>query len=221
MDQFNSFRLRAISAALIIMSVNLVNGQISTPCTTSMISSLTPCINFITGSSGNGSAVPTSGCCDSLKSLVSSSTDCSCLLITGSVPFQLPINRTLAISLPRACNMGSVPIQCKASGSPLSAPGPAIFNPTSPSLSPTAAPASPLSPRASKAVATAPVAVPKTEIPLDLTPASPPAESEAPTRSTTGIRPVLTPSASASSYNIIALSPLIVVFTGFIVLKSY
>ncbi|KAF6134879.1 hypothetical protein GIB67_002280 [Kingdonia uniflora] len=104
-----------------------VNGQITTPCTTSMISSFTPCMNFITRSTGNGSS-PTSDCCGSLKSLVGSSMECACLILTASVPFQLPINRTLAISLPRACNMGGVPVQCRGPDSVL-APSPAAISP--------------------------------------------------------------------------------------------
>ncbi|KAE8665434.1 putative mitochondrial ribosomal protein L24 [Hibiscus syriacus] len=53
---------------------------------------------------------------------MSGSMDCACLIFTASVPIQLPINRTLAISLPQACNMDSVPVQCKAYGTPLPAP---------------------------------------------------------------------------------------------------
>ncbi|MBA0771495.1 hypothetical protein Gotri_007002 [Gossypium trilobum] len=137
MEGFKVLHLIAILSTLSMVSVN---GQISTACTASMISSFTPCLNFITGSSGNGSSSPTQGCCGSLKSLMSTSMDCACLIITASVPFQLPINRTLALGLPRACNMGGVPVQCKvfneisdsltphflhfaASGTPLPAPG--------------------------------------------------------------------------------------------------
>ncbi|KAJ0054448.1 hypothetical protein Pint_03279 [Pistacia integerrima] len=109
-----------------------------------MISTFTPCLNFITGSTGNGGSPPTQSCCDSLQSLMSTSTDCACLVINANVPLQLPINPTLSLGLPQACNMGGVPIQCKAaSGSPLPAPGPKILGP--PALSPLAASA--LSPR--------------------------------------------------------------------------
>lgn len=104
-----------ISAGLGVISVH---GQmINTPCTVSMISSVTPCLNFITGSSSNGSSAPTTGCCDSLKSLLSGGRDCFCLLVTANVPIQLPINRTLAISLPRACNMEGVPMLCQCTTS--------------------------------------------------------------------------------------------------------
>lgn len=116
MKFFRVFQFIAVLASAVAISSVSVKGQINTPCTASMVSSFTPCINFITGSTGNGSS-PTAACCSSFKSLMSGSTDCLCLLIGANVPFQLPINRTLAISLPRACNMGGVPIQCKGTTS--------------------------------------------------------------------------------------------------------
>ncbi|XP_041016555.1 non-specific lipid transfer protein GPI-anchored 16 [Juglans microcarpa x Juglans regia] len=184
-------QLAAISATLLVFSSILVNGQISTPCTTSMISSFTPCFSFITGSTSNGRS-PTSDCCGSLRSLMGTGMDCACLLLTANVPVPLPINRTLALSLPQACNMGGVPLQCKASGSPLPAKGPVSFGPT-----PAPIGASPFSPRASKEVAQAPAPQSETTMP-STTPASPPpvVDAEAPT-TTSGIRPVLVPSASA------------------------
>lgn len=146
-----------VLTALLTVTVIAVNGQISTPCTTSIINSFTPCLNFITGSSSNGSS-PTTDCCGVVKTIMSTSVDCACLIITGNVPVQLPFNRTLAISLPRACKMAGVPIKCKcerkwlsiyirdsltflckwhfsylflyfaASGSPLPAPGTVYIN---------------------------------------------------------------------------------------------
>ncbi|XP_057460493.1 non-specific lipid transfer protein GPI-anchored 16 [Actinidia eriantha] len=183
--------LIAISVMILVISVISADGQISTACTNSMINSFTPCLNFITGSSGNG-ASPTAGCCDSLKSLMGGSMDCACLIVTGNIPFSLPINRTLAISLPRACK-SSVPIQCKASGVPLPAPGPVLF---APPIAPTAS--SPFSPRASKAAASPPS--PSPEAISLITPAAPPVDAAAPTTNP-GIRPVVTPpSASNPSY---------------------
>ncbi|XP_057965462.1 non-specific lipid transfer protein GPI-anchored 16-like [Malania oleifera] len=180
--------LIAISATLVSL-----NGQINTPCTTSMISSFTPCLNFITGSTSNGSATPTADCCSTLRTLTSTSMDCACLVVTGNVPLQLPINRALAFSLPRACNMPGVPIQCKASATPLPAPGPVL-------LGPTLAPAASASLASKASASLAPALEP--EAPSELTPASSPVGLEAPT-ATPGIRPVLnspTPSASKPSY---------------------
>ncbi|KAL4602950.1 hypothetical protein ACB092_10G089900 [Castanea dentata] len=225
METIKGSRLSAISATLLVISAILVKGQIRTPCTTSMINSFTPCFNFITGSSNNGSS-PTSDCCSSLQSLTSTSVDCACLVLTANVPVQLPINRTLALSLPQACNM-AVPVQCKASSAPLPAPGTVTLGPSPspiaasplsprgpvsyvPSPSPIAA--SPLSPRASKAVALAPA--PQSDTTLQLTPASPPVETKAPTTNP-GIRPVLTPPASASSY--VSPAPLLALLVGIMV----
>ena len=109
--KFLQFIILSVLVGLPI-SMMTVTGQISTACANSMISSFTPCLNFITGSSGNGSS-PSRDCCSALGSVLQSSTDCACLVLTGNVPFQLPINRTLAISLPRACNIASVPLQCR------------------------------------------------------------------------------------------------------------
>ncbi|XP_057996641.1 non-specific lipid transfer protein GPI-anchored 16-like isoform X2 [Hevea brasiliensis] len=196
MEGIKVLQLLAIISILLVISVN---GQISTPCTSSMINSFTPCINFITGSSSNGTS-PTASCCSSLASMMSTSMDCACLILTASVPVQLPINRTLAISLPRASKMSGVPLQCK---------GPVLLGPT---LPPPAA--APLSPRASKAVTLAPAPEPETTFPL--APASPPVQIQAPP-SNTGIRPGLPPSASMPTY----ISPPIslLLFIAIMVLK--
>ncbi|KAL5796670.1 hypothetical protein ACOSQ2_001490 [Xanthoceras sorbifolium] len=186
MEGIKIFHLLAVLAFLSVMSVN---GQITTPCSLSMVSSFTPCLSFITGSTANG-ASPTRSCCESLKSLTSSNMDCACLLIAANIPLQLPINRTLTLSLPQACNMGGVPMQCKASGTPLPAPGPVYLGPT-----PAPMADSPLSPRASKASAFAPA--PESDTTMDLTPASPPVAT-----TTSGVRPVLTPPPSAASSHI-------------------
>ncbi|KAK1399653.1 AAI domain-containing protein [Heracleum sosnowskyi] len=98
-----------------ILSITFVNGQITTPCTNPMITSFTPCLNYLTGSTGTGGS-PIGDCCGALRSLTSTSMDCACLIVTGNVPFSLPINRTLAISLPKSCRASGVkgvPVQCK------------------------------------------------------------------------------------------------------------
>ncbi|KAK6913957.1 Bifunctional inhibitor/plant lipid transfer protein/seed storage helical domain [Dillenia turbinata] len=118
----NIHRLIFISAIALVVVILPVHGQVSSPCTASMISSFNPCMNYITNSSSNGTS-PTADCCNALKTLTSGGMDCLCLIVTGSVPFQIPINRSLAISLPRACNMAGVLVQCQASGAPAAAPG--------------------------------------------------------------------------------------------------
>ncbi|XP_047340069.1 non-specific lipid transfer protein GPI-anchored 20-like [Impatiens glandulifera] len=142
---------KSLSFVVTIMSIMilLTNGQIQSPCTPSMIGTLTPCLNFLTNSTANGGTSPTATCCNQLKTLMGYGKDCLCLIVTGGVPFQIPINRISAISLPRVCNMPGVPIQCKASAAPIPAPGPSAFVPAmspdqeSPSLSPEASTSDP------------------------------------------------------------------------------
>ncbi|XP_019168507.1 PREDICTED: non-specific lipid-transfer protein-like protein At5g64080 [Ipomoea nil] len=200
---------RLIPAALAIGFVVFVlgvDGQISTACSASMLQSFTPCLSFLTNG-GGASSSPTSTCCQSLKYLMSNGTDCLCLIVTGNVPFRVPINRTLAISLPKACRnsgVSGVPVQCKASAAPLPAPGPAALGPTSSPL-----PTSP-SPRGGSG------------LPLPFTPTlppPPPVEDNVPTggltpstptdnsnsgfpTSSPGFKPDLTPDAAPPSINL-------------------
>ncbi|KAJ4957761.1 hypothetical protein NE237_024872 [Protea cynaroides] len=188
----------AISSMVLMMSVIPVQGQTSKGCTTSMLTSFTPCISYLTRSSANASS-PAADCCRSLGSLLNTSKDCTCLILSGNGPFRLPINRTLAVSLPRACNMSSVPLQCKAAGAPLPSPGSGVPTLTSPAQAPQPKIPMGLSP-ASPPVVTA--ESPTTsgihpEIPTGLTPASPPVSAESP--GTSGIRPVLNPSSANPS----------------------
>ncbi|GMN48829.1 hypothetical protein TIFTF001_017989 [Ficus carica] len=197
MEGIKAFKSIAMSAYIVVVvSVISVDSQIFTvPCTTSMVSTFTPCLNFVTGSSNNGS-MPSIGCCGSLKSIVSTSVDCACLLITANVPIPLPINRTLLLSLPQVCNINNVPLQCKSAGSPLPASAPTLLGPTFP---PTTA-ASPFSPQASNEVDTDPATESETTN-EQLTPTiSPAVESEGPSRTMNAeIRRVLKSPTSGSS----------------------
>uniref|UniRef100_A0A7N0V800 Bifunctional inhibitor/plant lipid transfer protein/seed storage helical domain-containing protein n=1 Tax=Kalanchoe fedtschenkoi TaxID=63787 RepID=A0A7N0V800_KALFE len=188
--------LQALFVAAMVLN-SQVCGQITTPCTAPLTNMVTPCMNFLTNSSGNGTS-PTAGCCNALKSLTSTGLDCVCLLLTASVPFQLPINRTLAASLPRACNMPGVPVQCKgAAGAPLPAPGPAAFAPNQ-----APSPAGSIIPGA-----VTPSLAPSSDIP------TPPTDDS----NTPAIRPALTPSAATTSTG---LSPaLILMALGALVMK--
>lgn len=108
---------KSLLAIVLILYVQPIYGQVAQSCTSSLISSFTPCFNYITGST-NGGGSPTTGCCQALAAVISTSTDCACLILTGNVPLgsSLPINRTLAISLPKACkstNSSSVPLKCR------------------------------------------------------------------------------------------------------------
>ncbi|KAJ4845493.1 hypothetical protein Tsubulata_036199 [Turnera subulata] len=195
-------RMVPVFAIVSILLMLPVYGQINTPCSPSMLASFTPCMNFLTNSTANGTS-PTADCCGALRNLTSNGMDCLCLIVTGSVPFQVPINRSLAIGLPRACNMPGVPVQCKATRAPVPAPGTILSLNYCASAVP------------------GPISVtPPPE--SDTTPAlTPPStdSTEAPA-ATTGSRPVLTPpSAAMPSCN---LSPSLLLFAvAFVVLKNY
>ncbi|KAI3979773.1 hypothetical protein MKX01_013868 [Papaver californicum] len=201
-------RVFAISLIILAISVSPVYGQITTACSTPTVTSFTPCLNFITGSSGSRTS-PTSDCCSTLKEIMGSSMDCACLLITGNVPFQLPINRTLAISLPRACRMSRVPVECKANtGSPLPAPSPFSFGSPSPS------PLSSTSPTPSASF------TPESGAPESvILPASPRLDSTTPT-AISGRRPVLTP-ANAAYTKLPHLSTTSLLFAFAVLLLKY
>lgn len=114
-DSKHFSHISKLSLVIMLMTVIVapVNGQSSTLCTGPMLRSFGSCVNFLSG--GSNASSPTSACCNSLRDLMSNGQDCLCLIVTGGVPFQVPINRTLAISLPRACRMSGVPVECKGS----------------------------------------------------------------------------------------------------------
>nr|XP_043638382.1 non-specific lipid transfer protein GPI-anchored 16-like [Erigeron canadensis] len=207
-------------AAMLAISAITANGQISTPCTASMIAGFTPCVNYVMGSSSNGGS-PTASCCAAVESLMTTSSECACLIITGNVPVSLPspISQALAITLPKACNSKNIPLQCKSTGVPLPPAGPALFVPPPPKLPPPRAfppaadsPDLPPSPNGSETAEPAPTPSEMTQD--DLPGPDTHEEQEVPRASApiarqgstigSGIRPVLTP---ASASNPLLISP--------------
>ncbi|XP_074314907.1 non-specific lipid transfer protein GPI-anchored 16-like [Silene latifolia] len=195
-----------------------------------MIATFTPCMNYITGSSANGSS-PTSNCCDAFKSVMSNSVDCGCLLLTAGIPLPQLGNNTMALGLTRFCKGVTVPVQCQASGSPLPAPGPPQFGTPPPPPSSATRPKSPkgpqqfgapppssaFSPQASKATAATPIAdqpAPQDQLP----PAAAPVDQLAAPPTIHRVRPVLTPSASSPSMTNLPIILLINIM-GFIMFK--
>ncbi|CAA0383342.1 unnamed protein product [Arabidopsis thaliana] len=128
-------KIISLVVAMIAVLALPIRGQQQplSQCTPSMMTTVSPCMGFITNSSSNGTS-PSSDCCNSLRSLTTGGMGCLCLIVTGTVPFNIPINRTTAVSLPRACNMPTVPLQCQANIAPAAAPGPAAT--FGPSMSP-------------------------------------------------------------------------------------
>ncbi|KAK8459001.1 hypothetical protein SEVIR_2G054400v4 [Setaria viridis] len=132
-----ALRLLAMAMAVVALaSPAPVSGQVVAgplQCTASLISSFTPCLNFII----NSTASPTADCCRSLGALMKASTGCACLILTGSVPLGVPVNRTMAVTLPRACNNASVPLQCRDATTSAQSPAPGpVADAPAPSLAP-------------------------------------------------------------------------------------
>ncbi|KAF8732158.1 hypothetical protein HU200_016127 [Digitaria exilis] len=153
----NLIIIRLLAAAAVVAALATpaaVQGQGTggaASCTASLITSFTPCLNFLTSSTNGGGSPPTQDCCRSLASLMSASTGCACLILTGGVPLVGPINRTLAVSLPKACNSGAVPLQCQDTSAQIPAAGPVADTPSSagaatPATPETEAPAAPVDP---------------------------------------------------------------------------
>ncbi|KAG8098509.1 hypothetical protein GUJ93_ZPchr0013g37510 [Zizania palustris] len=138
----------AAAVAVLAVLVAPATGQVSMSCTASLVTTFTPCLNFVTGST-NGGGSPTQQCCSSLAEMVRTGADCACLVLTGNVPFNLPINRALAMSLPKLCNSMSVPLQCRDTATQIPPAGPVGFAPALPPLPPTP-PESPVDPPAAE-----------------------------------------------------------------------
>nr|GMD66843.1 classical arabinogalactan protein 9-like [Ipomoea batatas] len=223
-----SGRLSAVVTASLVLIFSWIlrsNGQINTACTTTALSTFTPCFNYLTGSSGKGGSSPTEDCCNTLKSAMTDSIDCTCLIVTGNVPVSIPFVRTLALALPQMCNAG-VPVQCKATGAPLPAAGPAILPPPAPHSPRTPAPHPPAAPPGShRAMA---VSVVKMEKPTSAVepPTTPPTAATAPPlfvpkTTPAGIRPVMVPTSANSSYLISSSPSLLLLFLAFLNMFLY
>uniref|UniRef100_A0A0E0LHQ3 Bifunctional inhibitor/plant lipid transfer protein/seed storage helical domain-containing protein n=1 Tax=Oryza punctata TaxID=4537 RepID=A0A0E0LHQ3_ORYPU len=163
----------AAVVAVVAMVAAPASGQaVAASCTASLITSFTPCFNFITSSSnGTGAGTPTAECCQSVAAMINTSASCACLVLTGNVPLGIPINRTLAVTLPKACNSMSVPLQCKDTSAQIPAAGvPVAVSPAMPPLPP--------SPPESTAEAGSPTTSPV----VPTATATPPATSQTQTR---------------------------------------
>lgn len=151
MGLMTTIRLLA-AAALLVLASGQQQPAASASCTASLLTSFTPCFSFLTSSNGSSGSPPTRECCRSLAALVDAGTGCACLVLTGAVPLGVPVNRTLAVSLPRACDSMSVPLQCRDTSAQSPATGPVAAD------TPPATPASPAAATTPDApTATAPV----------------------------------------------------------------
>ncbi|KVI00378.1 non-specific lipid-transfer protein-like protein At2g13820 [Cynara cardunculus var. scolymus] len=86
---------------------------------TSVLISMSPCLNYISGNS----STPSSRCCTQLASVVRSQPECLCQVLNGGgSSMGININQTQALELPKACNVQTPPTsRCNAS-SPTNSP---------------------------------------------------------------------------------------------------
>ncbi|XP_071905276.1 non-specific lipid transfer protein GPI-anchored 15-like isoform X1 [Coffea arabica] len=99
--------------AMVLVVMRLTGALAQSGCT-SELTSLYPCLSYVTGTSSK----PSSTCCSQLAGVVSSKPQCLCLLLNGGgSSVGININQTLALSLPGACQLQTPPSsKCNAAG---------------------------------------------------------------------------------------------------------
>ncbi|XP_021280785.1 non-specific lipid-transfer protein-like protein At2g13820 [Herrania umbratica] len=107
--------MEAMLAAVAIVAATLWTGavaQSSSSCT-SVLVSMSPCLDYIQGNSSK----PSSSCCSQLANVVRSQPQCLCEVLNGGASsLGVSVNQTQATALPTACNVKTPPAsQCNAS----------------------------------------------------------------------------------------------------------
>lgn len=103
----SSGKLGHLALALALITMCWGGSMAQSGCTSVLIG-MAPCLNYVTGSS----KTPSSSCCSSLASVVKSQPKCLCTALDGSTLSSLgfKIDKTLALGLPRACNVKTPPV---------------------------------------------------------------------------------------------------------------
>ncbi|XWS46849.1 hypothetical protein CRYUN_Cryun14cG0103400 [Craigia yunnanensis] len=120
---------RGVEMGLILVLMGMLWAGANAQSCTTALTSLAPCLNYITGNSSS----PSSTCCSQLKSVVQSSPQCLCSALKGGASLGITINQTLAQQLPGACQVQTPPIsQCNGgtSGTPSTPATPTTASPT-------------------------------------------------------------------------------------------
>lgn len=113
--------MAAYGKILILVLVTMLwAGAAAQSSCTSVIISMSPCLNYITGNS----STPSSGCCTQLASVVRSQPQCLCQVLNGGgSSLGININQTQALALPGACNVQTPPLsRCNAASPPADSP---------------------------------------------------------------------------------------------------
>lgn len=91
----------------LLLAVMLWNGAAAQSGCTSVLMTLSPCLNYVTGNS----STPSPSCCSSLSNVVQSNPMCLCSLLNGGgSSIGMTVNQTLALGLPGVCNVQTPPL---------------------------------------------------------------------------------------------------------------
>ncbi|XVE81641.1 hypothetical protein DITRI_Ditri15bG0081500 [Diplodiscus trichospermus] len=123
-----------MAACLVLVLVAMVcaGAKAQSGCTSVLIS-LSPCLNYITGNS----STPSRQCCTQLANVVRSSPQCLCQILNGGgSSLGITINQTQALALPGSCNVQTPPISSCNAASPAPADSP-VGSPDSGRIIPT------------------------------------------------------------------------------------
>ncbi|KAE8676198.1 hypothetical protein F3Y22_tig00111621pilonHSYRG00291 [Hibiscus syriacus] len=102
---------------LVLVLMAILWAEANAQSCTSALTSLAPCLNYITGNS----STPSSTCCSQLKTVVQSSPQCLCSALNNGASLGISINRTLALQLPDSCQVQTPPISQCNGGTPSAA----------------------------------------------------------------------------------------------------
>ncbi|KAH9313438.1 hypothetical protein KI387_044072 [Taxus chinensis] len=115
-----------LSLLTLMAAVGKDSAAAQTSCN-SVLVSLSPCLNYITGND----TTPSKGCCSALDSVTKSNVLCLCQLLGGNNPLGIPINQTRALALPAKCKVSTTSVsQCRGLGSPTTSPSPSSGSPS-------------------------------------------------------------------------------------------
>ncbi|KAB2018346.1 hypothetical protein ES319_D08G224100v1 [Gossypium barbadense] len=104
-----------IIVATLMTAMCLWKGALAQSSCTNVLTSMSPCLDYILGNS----SIPSSSCCSQLANVVRSQPQCLCQVLNGGgSSLGINVNQTQAMALPTACNVETPPTsRCNGSGS--------------------------------------------------------------------------------------------------------
>ncbi|KAB2092537.1 hypothetical protein ERO13_A02G033200v2 [Gossypium hirsutum] len=126
-------KITLVQGLALVMVTLLWAGTMAQSDCTSVLITMAPCVDYVTGTS----STPSVPCCSQLANVVQLQPHCLCMAFSGGSSLGVEVNQTLALALPQLCHVKTPPeSSCKA------ADGPAVIS-ISPSSSPQGLPPHP------------------------------------------------------------------------------